>query len=394
MRIDENDGARTATNARGKARDRAESVRRPCAEGPEDFTYPAHLVDPRPSILPTATVWETPSGSMGAQRFDSVFEEQSAQIRRAIDDAARPAWWRRLKSLFAPVVTPADMPRGLTGKHADRIIIDDPWAEGGPSPEAREASRRLFENARTYPRPTRGEVEQNVADLKRLSFNLDRDGSAYYATAVDVAAMFLNSLLAECEGLGNDVRAAEEAFESSDALRVLREQERDALQAMIDQEPGDRVEASLTFTAIEEGFEFKPRGSINVVGLVERDLVERYESLRESFAIVEQQRNERASTILELRELIRDACPAVLLLNGIATMTDTECDFLDGSGLREAARCALGGEAFTLPRLYSEEARERAIEVLDEIGTFISLDEASRGVDKVAEALGMRRAGA
>lgn len=290
------------------------TTRQPCAEGLEDFT-------PRPSIVPGATEWRPDWSRDDLLRRDRIVSEHSAQIRRGLG-RHRTEGVFRLGDLFrrwtGKRVDNRERNR-LTGKIADRIIIDDPWSDD-VSPEARAAARRLF--------------------------------------------------------LG---------------------------------EPADRVEATMTFTPVEDGQDFKPEGTFMVGGLVDRDLVERYESLRESFETVSADRDDwrrRAedaiqndTVIAELRELIRDACPAIELASQLATMTETECDFLDGHGLREAFRMALGNEAFVFPRLYSDEDRKRAISAL--VDAYYRGDEVERVtvkpgelVDKIAEALGMRRAGA
>jgi hypothetical protein len=84
------------------------------------------------------------------------------------------------------------------------------------------------------------------------------------------------------------------------------------------------------------------------------------------------------------------------LVSELATLTDTEADFLDGDGVREAARSMLGKDPCVigqvLPRRYSEQDRLRAIaavEVLD-----ANEVTAEQVVRIVAEALGLREGGA
>ncbi len=89
----------------------------------------------------------------------------------------------------------------------------------------------------------------------------------------------------------------------------------------------------------------------------------------------------------------------------LATMTDTEADFLDGGEVREIARLLQvpdddGERAPTLPRLYGEEDRARAVDVLrarydpenQRPERKIVAIKPGEMVDLVAEALGMRRA--
>jgi len=88
---------------------------------------------------------------------------------------------------------------------------------------------------------------------------------------------------------------------------------------------------------------------------------------------------------------------AVRFVAELATMTDNECDSLDGYGKREVARMLQvpdedGERAPTVPRLYSDEDRMRAVDALNRRQDApVYVEEI---VDVVAEALGMRRAGA
>jgi len=82
------------------------------------------------------------------------------------------------------------------------------------------------------------------------------------------------------------------------------------------------------------------------------------------------------------------------LLVRLATMTDTDCDMLDGYRLRSDAQLAQGGEgpAFWRPA-YSTHERDRAIALLHNgpLGGGRTTAELARAVDLVAEALGMER---
>lgn len=83
------------------------------------------------------------------------------------------------------------------------------------------------------------------------------------------------------------------------------------------------------------------------------------------------------------------------LVAELATMTDIEADFLDGNELRSIARLLQvpGEDAPTIPRLYSDEDRNRASKRA--LGWKIeNMESASFLVDAVAEVLGLRRAGA
>jgi hypothetical protein len=96
---------------------------------------------------------------------------------------------------------------------------------------------------------------------------------------------------------------------------------------------------------------------------------------------------------LGLHELRRDG-RLIRFVAELATMTDTEADFLDGKELRTLAQMLrVPGEDAVVPRLYGEEDRKRAIGAIWG-GVFGSHENAGRVVDAVAEALGMRRAGA
>jgi hypothetical protein len=94
---------------------------------------------------------------------------------------------------------------------------------------------------------------------------------------------------------------------------------------------------------------------------------------------------------------------AVRFVAELATMTDIETEFLDAYGLREVARMLQipddqGERAPTVPRLYSDEDRERAISAMIAALRETPISETrtlqAMAVDAVAEALGMRRAGA
>lgn len=93
---------------------------------------------------------------------------------------------------------------------------------------------------------------------------------------------------------------------------------------------------------------------------------------------------------------------AVRFVAELATMTEIECEFLDGHELRSIAQLLQvpddnGERAPTVPRLYSDEDRDRAIARLKgRDGLHRSTVEYYIGecVDIVAETLGMRRAGA
>jgi hypothetical protein len=96
--------------------------------------------------------------------------------------------------------------------------------------------------------------------------------------------------------------------------------------------------------------------------------------------------------------LALDAFRALTVVDQLASMTDTEADFLDASELRETCRTVVAGEPATLPRLYSENDRDRAVAALrTKCGTIIAggRREMDFGeiVDTTAQALGMRRAG-
>lgn len=90
---------------------------------------------------------------------------------------------------------------------------------------------------------------------------------------------------------------------------------------------------------------------------------------------------------------------ALSMVSELATMTEPECDFLDAHGLREACRLIVGGKVATMPRLYTEEDEKRARAALTDrfyAGNVVSMVSAkpSEIVTIVAEALGMRKAGA
>jgi len=77
----------------------------------------------------------------------------------------------------------------------------------------------------------------------------------------------------------------------------------------------------------------------------------------------------------------------------LGTMTEIECEFLDGREIRELARLLAIGEEVCVPRLYGEEDRKRAVDALIDAGIGSSHgDLAPEAVDVVAEALGLRRA--
>jgi hypothetical protein len=95
---------------------------------------------------------------------------------------------------------------------------------------------------------------------------------------------------------------------------------------------------------------------------------------------------------------------AIRFVAELATMTDTECDFVEGRDLRLLARLLQvpGDETPTVPRYYSEQDRKRAQDALigspcltvERRGSYYRAVLTATGIDLVAEALGMRRAGA
>lgn len=99
------------------------------------------------------------------------------------------------------------------------------------------------------------------------------------------------------------------------------------------------------------------------------------------------------AVINDLRKLIGDAVPAIRLVESIATLTDTECDFEELAQFRHHARCTLRGQAFTRAPMYGEEERQRAAAAMaiDRPGS--NVERCLELVDRVAGALGMRRAG-
>jgi hypothetical protein len=93
-----------------------------------------------------------------------------------------------------------------------------------------------------------------------------------------------------------------------------------------------------------------------------------------------------------------NALRALTIVSELATMTDTEADFLDGHELRESCRQLQAGKPATFQRLYDENDRTRAISAL--IRQFHKLPaegqrnlDGGEAIDAIAEALGMRRAG-
>jgi len=88
------------------------------------------------------------------------------------------------------------------------------------------------------------------------------------------------------------------------------------------------------------------------------------------------------------------------LVDELATMTDLECEMLDGIELRSIALLhrvpdAKGERVPTVPRVYTEEDRKRARDAILRLPPWnVGPDSASLWVDAVADALGMRRAGA
>jgi hypothetical protein len=174
-----------------------------------------------------------------------------------------------------------------------------------------------------------------------------------------------------------------------------------------------------------------------VTGLVDADLAERYESLKAAHATVQAERDAaiklHRADLLEWRSLWRphdvDALierrrageeldgaetaeialwsmdrqgRAIRFVAELATMTDIEAEFINGDELRSVARLLqvpdMDGEVeATLPRLYGEEDRDRAIAATHRQADPINLISGLRAgmiVDAVALALGMRRAGA
>lgn len=98
------------------------------------------------------------------------------------------------------------------------------------------------------------------------------------------------------------------------------------------------------------------------------------------------------------------AMRALSLVSELATMSEIECDFLDGHGLQNSARAMLGQDPCVvgqiLPRRYSEDDRLRAAEMMrakrrdHPALPYRNLAEDLEMVDIVAEALGLRLGGA
>lgn len=85
---------------------------------------------------------------------------------------------------------------------------------------------------------------------------------------------------------------------------------------------------------------------------------------------------------------------ALTVVSQLASMTDTECDFLDGSGVREWCRLVVNGGTATVPRVYGDEDRKRAIDAIREINAGRkSRTEMGEMVDLIAGALGMTKVG-
>lgn len=103
------------------------------------------------------------------------------------------------------------------------------------------------------------------------------------------------------------------------------------------------------------------------------------------------------SEITELQGMLEEAIGPVRLVSELATMTDTECEFLDGMEVRDWARNKLDGD-FVMPRMYGDEDRKRARDALfdryrDGDRQFVNVSTTTGElVDIVAAALGLRRA--
>lgn len=113
--------------------------------------------------------------------------------------------------------------------------------------------------------------------------------------------------------------------------------------------------------------------------------------IREHCIATEADLDARDRELAVIGPLIDECLPAVRLVSELASMTDTEADFLDGGEIRKIARGKLGDDAFTFPRLYGEEDRQRAARNLDRFG--LSTERAEKTVDAIAADLGLRRAG-
>lgn len=87
---------------------------------------------------------------------------------------------------------------------------------------------------------------------------------------------------------------------------------------------------------------------------------------------------------------------ALTMIDELATMSEIECDFLDGHGLRAACRSMLNGDAVVvgkmLPRRYGDEDRLRAIAAVQR-EQVQGPNTADSLVRVVAEALGLREGG-
>jgi hypothetical protein len=105
-----------------------------------------------------------------------------------------------------------------------------------------------------------------------------------------------------------------------------------------------------------------------------------------------EQRDRDEDALIALHETERME-RALRFVAELATMTDTEADFVDGAELRETARLLAVGEAVTIPRVYGREDAMRAAAMLFEMNDIAcGMPRCLTLVEMVAEALGMRRA--
>jgi hypothetical protein len=332
--------------------DSGEFVRLPLGEGLECF-------EPEPSIVPGATKWD----GFPRDRSEGVY---------AIGDAAREHWdqsraWLRPGTLigdaFADGVQEYRLNRDV--ERGDLITTEDLV----PTPDAQAAN--LARIAGT-PRPTTVEVREMLFDLERSAQWLGGESQTWGSDWICGAAGYDGKMHAVA--LRNAAATIDRlAVEVLMLDRVIDDQQRQISRLSTNPPAGpelSRLLANLTVFMEREGN--PPRQTLLA---------------QAKAALVDHMRE-----VEDLRKLIREAAASVDLAGQLATMTDTECDFLDGAGLREAFRCALANQPFTLPRLYSDEDRSRASDMLRE---YIDMNCAFADsiVDGVANALGMRRAG-
>lgn len=318
-----------------------------------------------------------------------------------------------------PTHDSGECPRArLTGRHPARIIVDDPEDLGdvsgrdallrafvGAAPTGRMLSDPVYSMgaaAAAHMRPALAIPEAMVAPVAappsyagvETTFRLDPGASEALGEAVYVRVPVASPPGDPAYGIAEDGEVEVRLAARLDLMRAI-----DEATAMISAATEDVPFGSVLADAakLDDTARLLDRLGAYLKGQDDRII-----EIGAALGIARSQSDGLLAKVDELRKLIGEACAAVRLVSNLASMSDVEAQFTTGEDVRSGARAALHNYAFTLPRLYSEEDRQRARDAV--FAAFYDPNRSSPKqlvstttgdlVDLVASALGMRKAGA